>query len=146
MIWWTNAARGAQGSPVTYCSREPANFQAGEYRNTETLPIFHFPGPVGFHSSGLTMGKGMFTSIGMTLGLLHPQPRTPRLSQDCSLGSMAGTGTPGLNCCPPSTPHSQSQMDCSTLTTGLLSPYLHFAFWSWFPAVHPTIVSNQLLG
>lgn len=141
MTWWTSATRDTQKSPVTYCSREPANFQDGEYRSTETLLISLFPGPVGFHSSGLTMGKGMFTSIGMTLGLLQPSPYTPSLAQDCSLGNMGGTGTPGINCYPPSTPHSQSQMDCSTLTTGLFSPYPHFAFGSWFPAAHPTTES-----
>lgn len=63
-----------QQSPVICSSLEPASFQAGEDGRVDIMPTSPFPGPVGFQSGNLPMAKGMFTSIGMALGLFRPPP------------------------------------------------------------------------
>lgn len=108
------------------------------------MPTSPFPGPVGFQSSNIAMAKGMFTSIGMALGFLRPLP-TPRLVQDCSLGSSSLQGA----CQAQALPHlpTPSHKRTAPSTPSPFSSCPHFALGSWFPAVHPKSgVSSQILG
>lgn len=101
---WMHAAGGIQLPALS----EPARCQNRSLldamlavlgRADSWLPLpLPLQGPVGFQSSNIAMAKGMFTSIGTVLGLLHDF-----ILANASLqGAQSHTGHARLHCCTPS--------------------------------------------